>query len=442
MKDGSPIPIRGTAEAMRWLIHKEWLLFFSDPSGALITILMPALLALLLGSIFQPPTDGGRTRVALVESGSTPASPSWRSALENRPELEIIPLEKEEAISQVSRGLLLAAILLPEDVSEHFRGERLANGKVPSIGFLSDPSRELEASRVRGVLRAVSADLLAQSFQSGETLPLLLLGLGERLDSLPLPPGMREPIASSLEGLSVALQPLLNHPIAKAVPPIQASEMTLRFDNVPIPSEHENVRTGYHSYSHAFSGMICMFLLFFGLERAKEHLDERQRGMQFRIRTTPTQGIQLLLGPWIATASIAFLSALCTFALGWLVVDVTVHGSFVGFLVLLLALSWFVGGFTTLLAQVSRSQQVLTALGTLLILLFSFLGGAWAPSFVLSETLQSIGQFLPTTWATQGLAAVTWRGMGIEEIWLPAGILVAAGTAFGCAGYLMGERQE
>ena len=427
---------------MRWLIQKEWLLFFSDPSGALITVFMPALLALLLGSIFQPPADGGRTRVALVESGSIPASETWRSALEARPEFEIISLEKEEALSQVARGLLLAAILLPEDASEHFRGDRLAKGNVPSVGFVSDPSRELEASRVRGVLQAVSADLLVQSFQSGETLPLLLLGFSERLQSLPIPPGMREPIASSLEGLSVALRPLLSHPIAKAAPPIRASEMTVRFENVAIPSELEDVRTGYHSYSHAFSGMICMFLLFFGLERAKEHLDERQRGMQFRIRTTPTQGIQLLLGPWVATASIAFLSALCTFALGWLVVDVAVRGSFWGFLLLLLALSWFVGGFTTLLAQVARSQQILTALGTLLILLFSFLGGAWAPSFILSETLQSIGQFLPTTWATQGLAAVTWRGMGIEEVWLPAGVLLGAGTIFGWTGHVVGERQE
>ena len=108
----------------------------------------------------------------------------------------------------------------------------------------------------------------------------------------------------------------------------------------------------------------------------------------------------------------------------------------------MLALSWFVGGFTTLLAQVARSQQILTALGTLLILLFSFLGGAWAPSFILSETLQSIGQFLPTTWATQGLAAVTWRGMGIEEIWLPAGVLLGAGTIFGWTGHVVGERQE
>ena len=75
---------------------------------------------------------------------------------------------------------------------------------------------------------------------------------------------------------------------------------------------------------------------------------------------------------------------------------------------------------TTLLASVANSQQTLTALGTLLILLFSFLGGAWAPSFVLSETLQMVGQFLPTTWATHGLAAVTWRGMGIQEVWTPS----------------------
>ena len=203
---------------MRWLIQKEWLLFFSDPSGALITIFMPALLALLLGTIFQPPGDGSKTRVALVDESGNPTGEAWKQVLEKRPELDVVPMSREDAISEVSRGLMLAAIVVPDDAAEHFRGKRLAEGLPPTIGFLSDPSRSLEASRVRGALRAASADLLFRSFQKDGTLTELLSELSQQMGSIPLPADLRGPLAKSLNDLAQATEPLLAHPVLKAVP--------------------------------------------------------------------------------------------------------------------------------------------------------------------------------------------------------------------------------
>ena len=42
------------------------------------------------------------------------------------------------------------------------------------------------------------------------------------------------------------------------------------------------------------------------------------------------------------------------------------------------------------------------------------LGGAWVPSFVFPEWLQTVSLFVPTRWAVDGLDAMTWRGLGLD----------------------------
>ena len=93
-----------------------------------------------------------------------------------------------------------------------------------------------------------------------------------------------------------------------------------------------------------------------------------------------------------------------------------------------------VGTFGVLMSQLNRSAQSLTAVGTLLVLMMSFLGGAWAPSFVLSDTLQWVGGWMPTTFATHGLAALTWRGLGLNAALSSiGGLLLFALLFFGFA---------
>ncbi len=58
------------------------------------------------------------------------------------------------------------------------------------------------------------------------------------------------------------------------------------------------------------------------------------------------------------------------------------------------------------------------------------LGGAWVPSFIFPEWLQSATLVVPTRWAIDGLAAMTWRGLGIDAALAPMGVLLAFAAGF------------
>lgn len=427
-----------------WLIRKDISIFFSDVSGALMTIIMPAALALLLGSIFQPPGDMGPISVLLVNEDQGPVGIAWEMRLRERQDLTVTVTDREDAVSLVGRGLAPMAIFVPNDASEKLSPEELSRGTMPRLSILEDPAKQVEAMRVRGVLTELSVMVVGQRL-ADPSFTLQLVQEGQRrlsentVGNSPRSGRLLGEILSSTEEL---IQPFASLPLLPIPFPDSLGEWAIQLDAEPFPEEMGKQREGYHSYSHAFAGMVCMFLLFFGLERSKQELREKQDGTHFRVATTPVSHGAMLLGSWLSTSAIALLSALITYGVGWITVDVVVHGSIPGFLCTLIAMSWMVGGFSLMMGNVCQTNQTLTSLGTLIVLVMSFVGGAWAPSFVLSDFLQKLGLWMPTSWATEGLAAVTWRGLEFDAALAPALALFAFGSAFGCVAWLLSWKRS
>ena len=209
---------------------------------------------------------------------------------------------------------------------------------------------------------------------------------------------------------------------------------------MPIAISKESVLAesntdGYNTYSHNFAGMLCMFLMFWALDAGKELIQERDSGVLLRIRSTPVGIGHVLTARAISAMVVALGMTVGVYGLGMIVFDVEVLGSILGFLLVLLAQAFFIGGMAVLLAGVGRTERQVTNLGGFVVLIMSFLGGAWMPSFVLPEWVQGVAQVLPSYWSTQGLAAMTWRGLPLESAWLPAGILAFQGLVCALIGW-------
>lgn len=80
-----------------------------------------------------------------------------------------------------------------------------------------------------------------------------------------------------------------------------------------------------------------------------------------------------------------------------------------------------------LIAAIGKTPEATRGLATLATLLMVMLSGAWVPSFLFPRWMQSITMLVPARWAMDGLDAMTWRGLGLEDA-VPA-ILVLLGSA-------------
>lgn len=186
--------------------------------------------------------------------------------------------------------------------------------------------------------------------------------------------------------------------------------------------------SGYNSYAQNFAGMLVLFLLFTGQGEAKNLHGERSRGSLMRLQMSRAQPWQILLGSGLSVAIIALVVSLLVYLVGMLVFGVSIRGSLLGFGAMLIAQALFVGGFSLLLAGLGRTEQQIGSVGTFVILVLAFAGGATIPSFLMPDWLQLVGHALPTYWATRGLAAMTWRALPLGEGLLAASMLTGFGV--------------
>jgi ABC-2 type transport system permease protein len=364
------------------LAAKDWRLFWADRRGAALCFVVPVVLASAFGLIFNRPAkdmDTVRLPVAIVVEDDGPFTRRVAAELLASPRFEAVELSRAGAEHAVADRRPGVAIVLPRGFEAVTKWQPESTER-PPVEILHHPLSAAERQWAEGVLCEVVMKKLAR----------------EKFDGLLGEPG------------KIAFDPPFR---------VEAAAVT------------GAAHSGFNAYSHSFSGMTLQYLLFWGMESGLLLLRERRGGIWTRLRAAPVPLSAVLLGKALATAVIALLQVLVTFGFGSLVFGVTVGGSWVGFVLLAVAVSGLAAATGLLVAAVGGTEARARSVCILVILGVSMIGGLWLPAFLLPGWVRDIALSLPTTWAMRGLDAVTWQGRGLVAV-LPA---VAAVAAFAAA---------
>jgi ABC-2 type transport system permease protein len=203
---------------------------------------------------------------------------------------------------------------------------------------------------------------------------------------------------------------------------------------MPFSTREQEVTSGagrkYNSYAHAFAGMSVQFILFMGIELGMAVLLMRRQGLWQRLRAAPVSkrlllGSRILSGTAIALVLLAGIYAAAIAAFG-----VRIEGSVAGFAAVAVAFAVLTATFGLLIAAVGRTPEATRGIAIVATLLLVMLGGAWVPTFVFPEWLQTATLVVPTRWAIDGLAAMTWRGLPLDAALAPAAVLLGFSALF------------
>jgi len=208
--------------------------------------------------------------------------------------------------------------------------------------------------------------------------------------------------------------------------------------SLPYPTrEIEAVQAGanaapvaYNSYAHAFAGMGVQFILMSGVDLALGLLMMRRLGLWKRLRAAPLSRSQLLGSRIVASAIISLIVFAVIYAVAIAAFGVRVLGSLPGFVLVLASFSLLTASFGLLVAALGRTPEATRGLAILATLLMVMLGGAWVPSFLFPEWLQTLTLAVPTRWAVDALDAMTWRGQPFSAALLPSGVLLGFSLLF------------
>ena len=364
--------------ALAALVRKDLVLYFSNRRAIMITLAAPILIAAFFGSIMGgPPKKPARIPVAVVDLDGSVVSKSMVAALKADPTFEIDEPGEAAAIARVREGKVRAAVVVPAGFGEgSTRALFDATASRPEIAIHYDPSQAMMMAMLRGLLTQHAVKAVGQAAAAGT---------GREI----------------------------------------AAPFTMRAAEVTTGGDRR-----YNGYAHAFAGMGVQFILFMGIELGVGLLLMRRLGMWKRLRAAPVSRT-LLLGSRIASGTvIALLLFAGIFAAAIAIFGVRIEGSVAGFLGVALAFALLASTFGLLIAALGKTPEATRGLAILATLMLVMLGGAWVPTFVFPEWLQSATRVIPTRWAVDGLDAMTWRGLGIEAAIGPIVAMVACSAVF------------
>jgi len=417
------------------LIRKDLRLYFTNRRALLVNLALPIVIAAFFGALFGG--GGGndkrktvRIPVAVVDLDRSKISTALIKNLSSDAAFDIQSLTEPDAIDQVRRGKIRAAVVIPEKFGAQAPRALFGAGVKPQITVHFDPSQSMVMAMVKGMLAQHAMRAVTETAFSAEGATKVF---GDFRAQVATSGDIGEARKRDLLTMFDSIERVQSRDDAPAGTAGTAGGKPT-FD-LPFSTRELEVAAGgerkYNSFSHSLAGMSVQFMLFLGIEFGVNLLLARRLGLWKRLRAAPLSRTTLLGATIAGGTLITAIMMTIIYLIGMLVFGLRIDGSVAGFFGVVVAFALFTATFGLLIASIGNTPEASRGIAVFATLILVMLGGAWVPSFVFPEWLQSATLAVPTRWAIDGLAAMTWRGLGIDAALAPMGVLLLFAAAFG-----------
>lgn len=402
------------------LVRKDLILFLGDRRALALNLLMPIVLGAFFGYLFggSGAPANARIEIALVVLDSGETTRKIVAGLKSDTALTVIELPLAEAQAKVLKGKLNAAIVIPLGFGEAAGAALFGNKTKPEIAVYYDPSQGAVLAMVKGMLtQHVMQNVSAEMFSGAggqkmmdDNIALLENGAASNPRSAELQEFLKSVRLFQKRNAQA------NEANAGTAQGGQASGLSTPF----VTTDHAmSAGPKYNGYAHAFAGMAVQFILFMGIDAGIGVLTAQRQGLWNRLLASPITLNTVLAARATSSALIALGLLMFIFVVAGMFFQVQVAGSLLGFFGVGLCFALVTATFGLLIAAFGKTPEAARGMATFATLIMVMLGGAWVPSFLFPQWLQTLTLAVPTRWAVDGLDAMTWRGLPLDAAWGP-----------------------
>ncbi len=404
------------------LVRKDLILFLGNRRALLLNLLMPIMLGAFFGYLFggSGVTKNAKIEIAVVAQDNGATTRKIVSGLMTDTALNVVEMPLAQAQEKVLNGKLSAAIVIPSGFGDAAGAALFGSKEKPAIAVYYDPSQSAVLAMVKGMLtQHVMQNVSAEMFSGAGGQKIVDQSIAE-LEKV----AANDPRSAELQEFLKSVRTFQTRNIA-AQPAAGASASTPAPAQVqgglsmPFVTTDQAMSAGpkYNGYAHAFAGMAVQFILFMGIDAGIGVLLAQRQGLWNRLLASPITLHTVLAARAISSTLIAFGLLLFIFVVAGLFFEVQIAGSVLGFLGVGLCFALVTANFGLLIAAFGKTPEAARGMATFATLVMVMLGGAWVPSFLFPQWLQSVTLAVPTRWAVDGLDAMTWRGLSLDAAW-------------------------
>jgi ABC-2 type transport system permease protein len=181
--------------------------------------------------------------------------------------------------------------------------------------------------------------------------------------------------------------------------------------------------------TRSVGGWAIMFLLFSVTGASTSLFEEKKSGIFHRLLSSPVRRSHILWSKYLFNVMLGTVQLLVLFLAGQLLFDIEVVNHLPELFVIILAAATAATAFGMLLASIAPNPEAAQGLATFLILSMSAVGGAWFPTSIMPEFIQTISKVTLVYWSMEGFLAVLWAQNSLWEILPYVGVLLGMSAA-------------
>lgn len=402
-----------------------WLGLMRDRAALAMSYILPGAVFVIFAVIFEGASGGDLTlRLALADERRDEVSGRLIAGLLRDNKIEQVGDAGQQVAAvrdlvrrgQADVGLIVRATGRP--MSE-------LGGPAPSpLEVIGDPAREISLSMLQGALQKAYFSAVPD---------VAMKGVADIVDERMVMFSPEQKIRLE-QGLKALREP-------KAGSEASAESAGFRVDRLYERSYVIAKTSVPTSVSYYAGGVAIMFLLFSALGGAMTHLEEKESGLLDRVAIGPGGVGVLLQGKFLFLVCQGVLQVTAIYLIAWLGFGVDVPGHLGPWAVTTLLAAVAAGGLALLFVVLCRSKQQAQALGNILILVISALGGSMVPRYLMPGQIQTLGWITPNTWAMEAYGAIFWRAEPLQAMLLPWSALAIAGLGGVALASVIAKRQ-
>ena len=394
------------------ITRKDLLQMLRDWKFLFFLLVMPAGFTLLMGFIFggvgQAETDP-RQLIAVIDQDQSSISAAFLEVLGDSTAIRIEIRAVDEPVDEdVEDNEIAAALVIPAGF-----GSALQAGEPADLQVIIDPQSSAgltakneiwaEATRFSGAVQTALFSLATFRQSQGEL-------------------------------TEADAQDYFNAGLEAAVQAWQDPQVTREVKAAVIVQDDLAVQAyGDSPYAHSSPGMMAQFAIAGLISAATVLVIERKTRVLARMLTTTTGRVQILAGHLLTMFLMIFAQFMVLTLFGDLILGLDYYHQPWATLVMILATALFAASLGMLIATLAKNEEQVIVLTLLPMFVLSALGGAWMALELMPASMQKIGHFSPVAWIMDGFKGILIRGWGLNEVLLPAGVLLLFAAA--CLGF-------
>lgn len=383
------------------LILKNVTQIVRDWKAAFFMLVVPIIFTLLMGFIFGGFSGGEedlRLPVGFVDQDKSSVSAYLLTLLEGSDAIRPVALEDaDEAEEQVRDEELAAAVIVPAGY-----GDRIFDADPLRPTVIVDGSTQAGSAAQRAIHTAMMR--LLGGVQTAKYSAAALADADETF------------LATTLDKTLAAWE---NPPLTITATQSGATD-----------EESENTSAVLGGFAHSSVANLVQFSLMGVIGAAGLIVNERKSRTLLRLLTTTVSRAEIILAYFLTIflLNLIQLTLMIAFGAGLLGVDYLREP--VAVLLMIVTTALCTAGMGLLIGVLSKTDDQVAMFSVIPTLLMAGLGGAWMPLELTSQAFQLVGHLTPVAWAVEGFENIVVRGMGLNAVLLPAGVLAAFGAVF------------